>query len=530
MNAGAESNSEIENLARAGRSAAAGQDWATVHVCADGILKRSPQNAEGLFLLGLVEKAAQRPLRAIAAFESVLARDETRYDAAVELASQYSMGRRNADVLDLLSRYEDSLFNSPRYLDMAGTVYTEIGMPEKAWPLYRRAVELQPEITLFKANLAACAVYVGDIDIARATYEELLAANPSHQRNHYQLARLERATDTAHIERMRQVLIDSALPEDRNVFLYYALGKESEDLELWDDAFDYYKRAGDAVMSVANYDIANDVAIIDKIIEVCSADWLQSNPGAEAGDKHPLFVVGLPRTGTTLTERILASHSQVQSVGETEFLQMELRRRSGVKTVEKMTPAMIEAVSKCDSGLIGKGYLDAIRYRLREPPIFIDKLPFNVLYLGFIAKAWPDRPIVLLNRNPMDACFAMYKQVFTWAYKFSYSLENLGTYYIAYDRLCRHWRRLLGDRLVEVRYETLVSDQETQTRRLLERVGLEFEASCLEFDKNQAPSATASSVQVRQKMHTGSIDRWKRFERQLAPLARRLESAGIPIV
>jgi hypothetical protein len=194
-----------------------------------------------------------------------------------------------------------------------------------------------------------------------------------------------------------------------------------------------------------------------------------------------------------------------------------------------MTPAMIEAVATNDAELISTRYLDAVRYRLGDVPMFIDKLPFNVLYLGFIAKAWPDTPIVLLRRNPMDACFSMYKQVFTWAYKFSYDLQNLGAYYVAYQRLCDHWREVLGDRLVEVDYEELVSDQEFQTRQLLDRLGLPFEAACLNFDTNLAPTATASSVQVREKVHTRSINKWKQFERQLQPLKDYLESAGISI-
>ncbi len=507
----------------------AAQDWATVHVCANGILKRSRRHPEGFFFLGLVEKASQHPKKAVAAFEEVLQLDPNRYDAAVELATQYSMGRRNGEVEDLLGRYEDKLSNSPRYLDMAGTTYTEIGLPEKAWPLYQKACELQPEIGLFQANLATCAVFIGEIEVAKEAYSKLLQQNPLHQRNHYQLARLEKAKDTKHIEQMEMVLQETRLPPDRNIFLHYALGKEYEDLQQWDKAFEHYRQGGDAVVSVANYDIADDLAIIDKVVEVCNAEWLQSELADVVEDKVPLFIVGLPRTGTTLTERIIASHSQVQSVGETEFIQMIMRNNSDVQAVDKMTAEMIESVARKGITRIRDGYMDTIRYRLKEAPIFIDKLPFNVLYLGFIAKAWPGRPIVLMNRHPMDACFSMYKQVFTWAYKYSYSLEMLGQYYVAYDRLCRHWRELLGDRLVEVQYEELVSDQEAQTRKLLDALGLEFEQACLEFEKNAAPSATASSVQVRQKAHTGSVQRWRRYEEQLEPLRAYLADAGIAV-
>ena len=522
-------NIEVTNLSNAGRQAAAQQDWSTVHICAKGILSRVANEPEGHYLLGLVEKAAQHPKKAIAAFESVLGLDAERYDAAIELASQYSMGRRNGEAAAMLTQYEGALDNSPKYLDMAGTTYSEIGMPDKAWPLYQKACELQPEISLFKANLASCAVFVGEIDVARKAYKELLEKNPAHQRNHYQLARVERAKDSQHVEEMENVLRETNLSPDQNVFIHYALGKEYEDLQQWDKAFDNFKQAGDAVVGVANYDVGSDIAIIDKAIDVCNAEWLESESGPMAEDKTPLFIVGLPRTGTTLVERIVASHSQVQSIGETEFIQMIMRNESGVTGIEKMTPAMMEAVAGKDISRIRYSYLNLVRYRLGEQPIFIDKLPFNILYLGFIAKAWPDKPVVLMQRSPMDACFSMYKQVFTWAYKFSYSLESLGKYYAAYDRLCQHWRELLGDRLIEVQYEELVVDQEVQTRRVLDALGLDFEEACLDFEKNVAPSATASSVQVRQKMHSGSVDRWRCYETQLQPLREYLEAAGIVV-
>lgn len=523
---------DIDRISATARRAAQKQDWAVVAACAAEILKRQADSGEGHFLAGLVEKAARRPIRAAEAFARALELDPARYDAAVELADQHSIGRRNAAAAELLARYTGRLDNSPRYLDMAGTIYTHIGMPERALPLYRRANELQPGIPLFQANLAACDVYLGHLEEAKALYQALIAHTPSHQRNHYYLARLGKAADSAHVEQMKSVLHDNGLPPDRNVFLYYAIGKELEDLEEWDEAFRYYRMAGDAVASVARYDVSSDLELIDRIIETCSAEWLaggRAPPAAAAPDRRPIFVVGLPRTGTTLTERILASHSQVQSVGETQFLQMTLRQLSGVETVEAMTPAMIPAAARQDPARIAEGYLNAVRYRLGDEPMFVDKLPFNFLYLGFIARAWPDAGMVYLRRHPMDTCFAMYKQVFTWAYKFSYTLEGLGRYYVAHHRLVEHWKRVLGARLIEVEYEALVSDQEAQTRRLLDRLGLPFEPACLEFEKNEAASATASSVQVREKIHRRSVGRWRHFERQLQPLREILEDAGIPV-
>jgi tetratricopeptide (TPR) repeat protein len=522
---------DIARISSMAREAVQRKDWSTVGARAGEILRIAPAAPEGHFLDGLCHKAANRPLKALAAFERALELDHGRYDAAIELAGQYSVARRNAEAASLLGRYGDQLGNSPRYLDMAATIYTEIGLPERAWPLYCKANELQPGIDLFQGNLAACGVYLGKIDEAKTIYQQLLQRFPAHQRNHYQLSRLGRATDTRHVEQMKALLRQLNQSPEKNVFMYYAIAKELEDLEQWDEAFAYYQRAGDAITRVANYDLAQDLALIDKIIEVCDADWLEAGaPIAGATGGHvPMFITGLPRTGTTLVERILGSHSKVESLGETQFLQMVLRRESGVETVEAVNPEIIEGAARQDIGKIARGYLDAVGYRLGDRPIFIDKLPYNFLFLGFIAKAWPEARIIHLRRNPMDACFAMYKQVFTWAYKFSYSLENLGHYYVAHQRLLDHWRGLLGERLVEVEYEALVADQEGQTRQLLARVGLDFEDACLRFDRNETASTTASSVQVREKIHGRSVRRWTHFRKQLQPLQRILERAGIEI-
>lgn len=518
----------VAQLSNVARRAAQAKDWHTVAACALRVIAEAPNHPEGYFLRGLAHKASNQPLKAAADFERALKLDPERYDAAIELANQYSVARRNADAAALLERYRERLGNSPRYLDMAGTIYTEIGMPEAALPLYRQANALQPDIDLFQANLAACSVYAGEIDEAIELYGELLRRNPQHQRNHYYLSRLRKARDDAHVTEMKRVLATTQLPPERNVFLYYAIAKELEDLQRWDEAFDYYKRGGDAVASVAKHDLAKDITLVDAAIAACNAEWLQDAPAPRTDDAHtPIFVVGLPRTGTTLTERIIASHSQVSSLDETLFLPMVIRMLSGIPTQEKLLPEMFAAVARIDAAQIAEQYMKGVAYRLGATPYFIDKLPFNYLFLGFIAKAWPDARIVLLNRDPVDACFSMYKQVFTWAYKFSYTLEDLGHYYVAYDRLLRHWRELLGSRLIEVRYEALVSDQEAQTRALLAKLGLDFEAACLEFDRNTKTSTTASSVQVREKIHTRSVGRWRRFERQLEPLLRILREAGI---
>ena len=519
----------LEQISLTARRAVQARDWGRVRACAKEILKLRQNSAEGHFLIGLVEKATHRSAQAIKSFSKAISLDDKRYDAAIELAGQYLVSHQYAEAVALLQKYERHMNNSPRYLDMAGTIYTNVGLPDRAWPLYQRANELQPGADSLQANLAACSVYVGKIDEAKEIYRRLLTRNPNHQRNHYELSRIESATDSAHIDQMQAVLQSTNLPPDKNIYLYYAIGKELEDLEQWDEAFQNYKLAGDAAASVANYDVQSDLRLIDKIVEVCNEDWLAAaanNMAADDSGKTPIFIVGLPRTGTTLTERILSCHSKVESAGESYFMQIVLKRESGVKSNESMNPAIIEAAAKKDIRGIANAYREAIAYRLGDKPVFVDKFPENFLYLGFIAKALPQARIVHLNRNPMDTCFAMYKQSF---FRYAYSLDDLGPYYVAVQRLHEHWRRILKDRLIEVDYESLVSDQEVQTRALLDKIGLDFEEACLHFEQNRAASNTASTVQIREKIHTRSVNRWKCFEADLQPLKTYLENAGISV-
>ena len=522
-------NEHLEQLSLTARRAAQAGDWSKVGACAREILSRRRNSSEGYFLMGLVDKASNRPDKAIRSFTRAISLDDQRYDAATELAGQYLRSHQYGEAVALLAHYEPLMINSPRYLDIAGSIYANVGLPEKALPLHVRANELQPGVATLEANLAACSVYAGDIDKAKTIYRQLLKKFPNHQRNHYELSRLARAADSTHVDQMKAVLESTNLAPDKNIYIYYAIGKELEDLERWDEAFDYYKMAGTAAASIANYDVDADVRLIDKIIETCDEGWLSNESAGTAAansKKTPVFVVGLPRTGTTLTERILSSHSEVESVGETYFMQIVLKQVSGIKSADAMSPSIVEAAAKKDINRIAEGYLEAIAYKLGDRSIFIEKFPENFLYLGFIAKAFPNGRIVLLKRNPMDACFAMFKQSF---FRYAYTLDDLGSYYVSYNRLREHWRKVLGSRLIEVQYEDLVSDQESRTRELLDAIGLEFEEGCLNFEQNRTASNTASTVQIREKMHARSLNRWKCFDEQLQPLTSYLENAGIEL-
>lgn len=517
---------EIDRISASARHAASTRDWNQVNLCALEIQRRAPDNAEGPFLLGLARKAAARPEAAAKLFSQALELDAGRYDAAIELAWQYILQNRHGEASELLEKFAAMLSNSPLYLDLAGQSYMRLGFYEKAWPLFEKARELQPDANSIRFNMATCAVYLGEIDEARSIYRKLLKKHPAHQRYHYELAQLDRARDDRHVKQMLKLLRKADPDPRRNIFLYYALGKELEDLGRWNQAFEYYEKGGNAARSTMDYDVATEVAAMDRIAEVCSREWLAADPVTTESEPTPIFIVGLPRTGTTLTERILSCHSQVESIGETQVLNMVLDRLGNASSGGDNADLILEALAHGPASVVAAGYVEAVAYRLGGAPFFIDKLPENVLYLGVIAKAWPKARIVHLRRHPMDACFAMYKQSY---FRFAYTLDDLAEYYLAYDRLSRHWREVLHDRMVEVRYEDLVGDSDRVIRELLDRLRLPFETACLHFEENVAPIATASSVQVREKAHTRSVSKWKRFARQLEPLRARLESGEVSL-
>lgn len=519
-------------LSKIGRMAAQKNDWGTVFTSAQGLIRRNNLSPEGFFLLGLAEKAVRQPSKSIDAFEKCLALDESRFDAGIELASQYYICLKNDEAIALLEKYKGMLADSPWYLDMAGTIYNTMGKPLQSAPLFEMAVKLQPDAAFFLTHLAAAYVFLGEIEKAKTIYKNLLLKNPNHQRNHFYLARLETATNSNHVDQMKAILKQENKPEPASVFINYALGKECEDLENWDEAFNYYRKAGNGVRAVLDYRVEQDEALIDQIIHSCDEQWYETKTGStlkRPNDKKPIFLVGLPRTGTTLAEKVISGHSKIESIGETQYFELVLRMNSGVNSSGKMTPNIISSSINFDLNELGRQYLDKVKYLWGDKEYFIDKLPHNYLHLGFFAAAFPDSPIIWIKRNPMDACMAMFKQLFMGVYEFTYDFDDLARYYVIYDKLYRHWKTILGHRIIEIEYENLVTDIAGETEVALGKMNLDYEANCADFDKNITVSSTASSVQVREKAHSRSVMKWKHFAEHLEPLRLKLEVAGIAL-
>jgi hypothetical protein len=240
-----------------------------------------------------------------------------------------------------------------------------------------------------------------------------------------------------------------------------------------------------------------------------------------------IFIVGMPRTGTTLVEQILCRHSDVQSAGELLGFGQVLAAAAQNTLAASGGASLVEASLEMDFSALGRDYMQGARQAAPDSRFFIDKLPVNYLYCGIIRKALPKAKIIHLVRDPMDSCYAIYKTLFNQAYYFSYDLDELADYYIAYHRLMEHWRQAMPGAILDLRYEELVQDPDTQIRRLIEGCGLEWQAAVLDPSSNKGPIMTASAAQVREPIHARSVQRWRDYEAGLAHLKARLQAAGV---
>jgi hypothetical protein len=307
-----------------------------------------------------------------------------------------------------------------------------------------------------------------------------------------------------------------------------ALSKEYEDLGELDESFAHLTAGKRAGRGKRGYSSERDASLF-KSIEANTRE-LHGPEGSDSGE--PIFVIGMPRSGTTLVDRILSSHPDVQSAGELQNFSIALKRASGSRTPNLLDEDTLGRARELDWRKLGAAYVGGTRPVTGQTPRFVDKLPHNFLYAGHIARALPNARIICLRRNAMDTCLSNFRQLFAQSspfYDYSFDLLDTGRYYVMFDRLMAHWKRVMPERILEIEYEAIVDDQEQTTRRLLEFCGLSWNEACLRFDQNEAPVSTASAVQVRQPLYRSALQRWKRYERQLAGLRSLLEEAGIAV-
>ena len=311
----------------------------------------------------------------------------------------------------------------------------------------------------FRVNLANALVFLGRTGAAETELSRVLDQQPPMLRAHWLLSGVHKARDRNHVETLVRLIASGRHGDRGQAFLFYGLGKELEDLEEWPRAFEAFARGAAARRRTLRFDEALEQATYDALADTFTPAWL-ANGAASAGvtsaGPGPIFVVGQPRTGTTLVERIIAAHSQVHSAGELQQLGLSLRRLVNHRGAERFSPQLVTQAAGLDAASLGRAYLDSSRPMQGERDWFVDKLPSNFLYIPLILKALPNAKIVHVVRDPLDACFASFKQLFADAYPHSYDLEETARHFVRYHRLMALWRERFPGRFLDVGYEDVV--------------------------------------------------------------------------
>ena len=506
-------------------------DWPRVQQRAMQLLAVSPEDAGVHFMMGMALMQMHYVQQMPKALEHLLKAthlEPRRADYVAQYAKALAQNRRFREARLVADRAMTLSPDNVQILVTLGMVYRQVNAHVQSANAFRRAVALAPDEAINHLHLAYALNSLGDAAGAEQELEACIRLEPRHWYAHLLLAQLQKqTTEHNHVARLRELLERHANDPGAQLLLNIALGKECDDHADYPQAFAHYTRGKAAGRRIRPYTFARDEAMFDAIV--------RAFPAAETlatGDptREPIFVIGMPRTGTTLLDRVLSSHPDVRSCGELQNFPTLLQRASGCPTALLGEADLIARTRHIDWQQLGAAYLASTRPTSGETPRFIDKMPHNFLYAGFIARALPNAKIVCLRRDPLDTCIGNFRHLFdseSGFYDYSFDLDDIGRYVIRFDRLMAHWRKVLPGRIHEVRYESLVENTEAATRELLAFCELPWNDACLRSEDNAAPVNTPNAWQVRAPIYKRAVGQWRNYEPQLQGLRSLLAGAGI---
>ncbi len=516
---------QAQDFLRRGYRAMQRGDFHEAGGCCSLVLKHFPKAKEAHFLVGLIGIESGDWATAKQAFRNVVSLDEAHTAGWAQLARCcVTMGQYNLAEKALHNAVATGT-DDPLVMDVIGNVYSLLGDQKTALEWFDGAAS-KAKTAFFELSRAKALTFLGRLDEARHALEAVLHEKPDAALAHWMLGRLRTAEGPEHIAAMEAISVRVPDAHPDAPFLHYAIGKDYEDLGRWDEAFKAYNAGAVARRKLVNHDEAAEEALFDSLQELLTKNWFDAQKDGYS-DAAPVFVVGQPRTGTTLIERIMTAHSDVESAGELQQFGMAIKRVSEMSSPRPMTAEIVKKAAGADMKALGDLYLNTTRAVRGSSPRFVDKLPVNYLYLPFIAAALPNAKIVHIVRDPMDSCFASYKQLFADAYYHSYDQEEMARHHVRYRKLMDRWRHVLGERILDVAYEDTVADIEPNARKIIDFLGLEWQDACLSFYEQKSAVTTASAAQVREAAHTRSVGRWKKFEKHLGPMQSVLNTAGL---
>lgn len=480
-----------------------------------GSLQVKPDNPDAMNHLGQVYIGLNDYASAERCFRQALDHDSSHFNALNNLAN---CRRQAGDLGAALELYEKAKEIEPRNPVCAfnyGITLNAIGRPRDAIKWLTRATEYDPRNHLAHHHIGILSEQLGDFQTANAHYLAAL----EHQPQYYDsLAALlnspEYEADETQVTTAREALQQDNLPPDTRLRLEHALGKHFEQSHQYDIAFQHFRSSNEVEKTVGRpFDIDAYSREFDKLIERHAAERIEELAQFGSQDERPVFVVGLPRTGTSLTEQILSSHSAIHGAGELSYM------GSIASQVNKKLTLTEQSITE-----LSNKYLDGLGRKSPDSASrIVDKYPMNYAHLGLIAILFPNAKIIHCQRDPLDVAISCYTVLFNLGNNFTNDLMHFGLYYKEYQRLMAHWSAVLPTTILELQYEDLVREPEAVTKNLIAHCDLPWEEECLQFDRNERTVLTPSNWQVRQKLYNTAVGRWRKYEEHLLELKSFLE-------
>jgi len=406
-----------------------------------------------------------------------------------------------------------------------GNAYARASYVEESAQAFARSVTLDPDMAGSQMGYAHILKTLGDQPGALKAYRAAIRIKPDFGEVYWSMANLKVFQfEDAEVVAMEKQLQRDDLSKSAEIHFRFALGKACEDLGDYDRAWHYYHSGNEAQRKQVQYDPTDFEVRQTKVTEVFSREFLQERSNNGCADADPIFIVGLPRSGSTLVEQILASHSQVEGTSELPILGRIAGSIGRYRRDNKAYPESVRDLRDKDWRAYGLQYMEeSRRHRATDKPFFTDKLPNNFPHVGLIHLALPNAKIINARRHPLDSCLGGYKQLFGQGQNFTYDMFELAEYYKQYHGVMTHWHTVLPGKVLDVHYEETVTDLDAQVRRILTHCGLPFEEQCLRFHETERAVKTASSEQVRQPIYRGALGKWRRYEKHLGPWLEELD-------
>ena len=398
------------------------------------------------------------------------------------------------------------------------------GRHQEALDAFDSALDIAPKHVGALCGRGNVCRTIGDSEGAIAAFRGSIEANPLHAEAYWNLANLKTFRfEDSEVDHMLTLIGDERIPPEGQVQLNNALGLELENRKQYDVAFKHIDRGNKMRREQEFYDRVENEEMVDMSIEVFTKEFLSDTEGHGDPDRAPIFIVGLPRSGSTLIEQILSSHSMVDGTHELRELALTIKSNPKLSGFNPRYPKSVPNIDTDAIAQLGREYIQRTRRYRGSRPFFTDKNPNNYVHVGLLHLILPNAKIINAKRHPLDSCLGSYKQLFAQGQPFSYDLVELGEHYLQYQRLMDHWHEVLPGKVLDVRYEEVVADLEGQVRRILEYCALGWEDNCLRFHETERAVKSASSEQVRQPIYSSSVNTWRHYESHLKPLIEVLE-------